>query len=446
MGFHNLLDQVGGQGRFHIFQMAFLLISNVIVHTHIVLENFTTAITGHRCCVHNLNNNTVSINGTGILSPDALLRISIPLDSNLKPEECHHFLHLQWQLLHLNGTFLSITKPNTEPCVDGWVYDKSTFTSTIVTKAVAPISAMMPECTKVAQIPANKPLHYLGKIFTTSYYCTTISLVSLFSVFGRRLILRWCFLRSAIANTCAAFAPTFLIYCSLHFLAGFSSMAIFINTDMLKLSLPKFQAMGMTLVACSYSIGQITLGGLAFAFREWRILQLVLSVPLFVFFLASRWLAESARWLIVNNKPEEGLKELARINGIKNAGETLTVETLNVILAILGMGAASAINTCSSVHTNELFPTSIRARTSGIGLMANSSGAALAPLLMTLVVYSASLLWIIYGVAPILASLAVLLLPETRNRPLLDTIQDVENERKGSRKAKEDTYMKVTQF
>lgn len=138
MEFSELLDQVGGLGRFQVLQMVALVVPIMWLTTQGMLENFSAAVPSHRCWVPLLDNSTAQASVPGPLGPKDLLTVSIPMGPNQEPHQCLRFRQPQWQLLDPNATATNWSEAATEPCVDGWVYDRSTFTSTIVAEVSPP--------------------------------------------------------------------------------------------------------------------------------------------------------------------------------------------------------------------------------------------------------------------------------------------------------------------
>lgn len=137
MAFPELLDQVGGLGRFQLFQTIALVTPILWVTTQNMLENFSAAVPRHRCWVPLLDNGTSQASIPGDFGPDVLLAVSIPPGPDRQPHQCLRFRQPQWQLLASNATATNWSDADTEPCEDGWVYDHSTFLSTVVTTVTA---------------------------------------------------------------------------------------------------------------------------------------------------------------------------------------------------------------------------------------------------------------------------------------------------------------------
>ncbi|XP_032735267.1 solute carrier family 22 member 12 isoform X3 [Lontra canadensis] len=317
MAFAELLERAGGVGLFQALQVLTLLLPSILVPSQMLIENFLAAVPGHRCWIRLLDN---SSEAPANLSSKDLLTVSIPPGLNLEPHQCRRFRQPQWQLLDPNATATNWSEAATELCTDGWVYDHSTFTSTIVS-----------EWDLVCDNQGLKPMGQ--SIYMAGVLLGSVSWGFLSDWFGRKPVLSWCCLQVALANTGIIFASNFLIYCGLRFLSAFGVAGIIMIpvTLMVEWTTTRRRTVAVTVLGCSYSLGQMALGALAFTLRDWRALQTAVSMPFFAIFLISWWLPESARWLIITGKPEQALQELrkvARINGHKEATTSLTVEVL----------------------------------------------------------------------------------------------------------------------
>uniref|UniRef100_A0A8C3PD32 Major facilitator superfamily (MFS) profile domain-containing protein n=1 Tax=Chrysemys picta bellii TaxID=8478 RepID=A0A8C3PD32_CHRPI len=322
MSFAELLDHVGGMGRFQIIYAILLAIPVFMTASHNLLQNFIAATSEHHCHVHININNTPYTNLTGKLAAKDLLRVSVPMDSNQQPEKCHRFVTTQWQLLDSNATVTNLTKLETEPCADGWVYDKSIFTSTIITEW-----DLVCDSRQLKQMAQS--------IYMAGVLAGGIIFGGLSDRFGRRSLLIWCYLQMAVTGTSTAFSPSFTAYCIFRFLTGmaFSGIIIFplcvCLSPAVEWTPTRTRAVVGTMHGYCFSIGQCILAGVAYAIPNWRWLQLVVSLPYFICFIYSWWFVESARWLVIAGRPDEAVKQLqrvARINRKKEEGDKLNTE------------------------------------------------------------------------------------------------------------------------
>ncbi|XP_075043848.1 solute carrier family 22 member 20-like [Mixophyes fleayi] len=308
MGFNDLLQTVGGLGCFQVLNTAMLLIPMFFMASHNFLQNFTAAIPTHRCRLPALDNST-SIDNQSILAA------FIPFDGNQNSKSCLQYKNSELAIW-TNGTF----KNNTEPCKDGWVYDKSVFSSTIVTEW--DLVCNQRTMRQVAQ-----------SIYMAGVLVGAVVLGSLSDRFGRKIILIGSYLMMAVSGTCVAFLPSFVTYCTFRCLCGIAFSGITLNTISLTLEWmpPNGRTVVGTMFAYSFTLGQLLLAGLAYGIRDWRWLQFSVSAPYYFFFLTSWGVPESARWLIVKGRSHQALKDLkrvARINGKKEEGEKLSEKVL----------------------------------------------------------------------------------------------------------------------
>ncbi|XP_053304650.1 solute carrier family 22 member 6-A-like [Spea bombifrons] len=537
MGFADLLDRIGGMGRFQITQVILLCIPIFLMASQNLLQNFSAAIPEHKCRINETDNFNTSWS-----ERKGWQRVFSPKDAEGNLDKCVEYVDVHWIMVASNVTWHNTTDLKTQPCVNGWEYNRDEFSSTIITEWDL--------------VCGRKNRRQLAQsIYMAGVLAGAIILGGLSDRYGRRALLIWSYLQLAVSGTCTAFSPNYLSYCVFRFLSGMALSGISLNTTALIVEwIPtKVRTITGTMAGYCYTVGQLILAGLAYGIRDWRWLQLTVSLPFIIFFMYSWWFPESGRWLVLSGKPEKAVKEIkkvAKLNGKTDEGEKITLETLksdmikemacatssysiidlvrtttlrriscgvsfiwfstsfayyglamdlqkfgvsiyliqvifgavdipaklisttsmiyigrrvtqgvslilgglavlaNIFvptelqvlrtsLAVFGKGCFAASFSCAFLFTTELYPTVIRQSGLGLGSTMARLGGIVAPLVKMLGDFYPFLPLLIYGGVPVLSGLVAYFLPETVNKPLPDTIEEVEMGKKTPAKEKE---------
>ncbi|XP_066506405.1 solute carrier family 22 member 7-like [Hoplias malabaricus] len=287
MKFEDVLSVINGFGTFQKTVLLNSFIGRFSLVSHFVLNIFISVIPSHHCDFSALDND----NAFGNLTQEERLRVSIPQDKDGTFSSCLMFSEPQFHLLRnsSNSTDISVVQ-----CRNGWVYDKSTFTSSLATQwdLVCENSGM----NKVVMT-----IFFIGVMFGAAAFG------SLSAIFGRRAMLLLSYILGLGFALISVFSSSFIMFAVLRFFTGFSITGIVIISTILNVEWVdiKHRKIVGVIDSLSWTFGTMCFSGIAYWIRDWQWLTVAVTLPLIVSIVSWWWMPESARWLIANRKIEK---------------------------------------------------------------------------------------------------------------------------------------------
>ncbi|XP_066847522.1 solute carrier family 22 member 13-like isoform X7 [Anser cygnoides] len=135
---------------------------------------------------------------------------------------------------------------------------------------------------------------------------------------GRRPVLLISIFIQSLFGLGVAFVPHFYVYMAFRCVvatavSGILITALALGTEWVGAS---YRPRAVLITHCCFAIGQMILAGLSYGIRNWRLLEIAGSAPMFALFFYIWVLPESARWLVTKGKIEEAKKVLQKAASI----------------------------------------------------------------------------------------------------------------------------------
>ncbi|XP_076598602.1 solute carrier family 22 member 7-like [Chaetodon auriga] len=316
MKFDDILEEINGFGPFQIAIIVLLCIPRIVLPCHFLLNNFIAGVPHHRCDISTLEDGGLF----GNLSLEQRLTVSVPAREDGELKSCEMFAEPQFQLLANSSSGTGLP---TVQCRSGWVYDNSTFSSTLATEWDL-------VCDRKSLTKTTGTIFFCGVMIGASafgYVCDK---------YGRKSSLLVSYIIALVFGFSSAFANSYVVFAALRFLTGFGLTGISIISVVLSIEWADTGHRSSIAVigSLAWSLGNMLLAGFAFLVNDWRPLIMTVTAPLAFAVLSWWWIPESARWLLANGKVDRAqvyLDKCAKFNKRQKLSSKLKVETLSDI-------------------------------------------------------------------------------------------------------------------
>ncbi|XP_037530833.1 solute carrier family 22 member 7-like [Nematolebias whitei] len=317
MRFENVLSDINGFGMFQIMIIVISFLGRFTLPCHFMLNNFVAAVPAHHCDISSLEDEEIFTN----LSQDQKLVVGIPVQLDGSLSSCQMFAEPQYHLLFDSS---NVTDVPMVLCDNGWVYDNTTFKSTITTEWDL-------VCHRRGKNKATATIFFIGVMLGA------VCFGSLSDRFGRRIMLLVSYVSGLLFAIASAFSTTYVMFAALRFFTGFCITGIVIISTVLSVEWVDIEHRKMVGVidSLSWTFGNTAFAAIAYFVTDWRRLIVCVSSPLILSIITWWWVPESARWLITSGKLEQAqmyLKKCAKMNRREESIQTLKTETLSTIV------------------------------------------------------------------------------------------------------------------
>lgn len=302
MKFENLLVEVGGFGWHQAIVVLLLVIPRLTIPFNFLLPNFIGAVPSHYCDISILESEWGA--AAENLTREQWLNVSIPRQEDGQLSSCEMFLEPQFQLLgnvSLHNTTTTTSDLPTVKCQKGWVYDNSSFSSTMATE-------LNLVCQRKSMNKATATIFFIGVMVGAAFFG------SMSDRFGRKRMLLCAYLLGITFGMASAFTHDFVTFAATRFLTGLGISGISLISIVLCVEWVDIDHRTLVgvMISLDWTTGTVLLPGIAYLVGEWRYLVVTVTSPLVLATITWWWLPESARWLIANGRLDEAHYYLTR--------------------------------------------------------------------------------------------------------------------------------------
>ncbi|XP_061790154.1 organic cation/carnitine transporter 2-like [Nerophis lumbriciformis] len=261
---------------------------------------FLAATPDHRCRVpaHGLNLTAAWWNA------------SIPMEEDGQPAKCSRYRLETLRAYSEEGVLppdVNLSSVPQEGCLDGWEYDRSIYTATVV-------SDWDLVCGDQWKKPLTTSLFFFG-VLIGSFLSGQIS-----DRYGRKIVMFVTLASQTTGMFIMVFSSSWIMFCILYFFSGMFHISNYLSAYVLGMEIlgPRVREFFATAGSCLFfAVGYMMLPLHAYFLRDWRWLLLGLSVPGYLLLLFWWFIPESPRWLLSQGRIDEAeaiVKNAARLN------------------------------------------------------------------------------------------------------------------------------------